>query len=741
MKQNLTRNEESVSAAIATVLLFGGVVSIIGLMLVSMLPIIEELEGSIERDDMSSQMMILSQQTEILSEHGMPGDSTEIDLIPIDGTLSWDTTRGGMWYSSTWNSDTTFRMKGVLNFDDTIQIKHPESKTTSVCFDDLRLGPTKPFIYSIPNYIEEIMISPNQGIASPLGPVELKVYSDNQFVEKIELNIASTVKLTTTELQSYKIESSHELNVLASFGSGGSTMFMPDNPSQSDFSGRSWSIPMDEGSNTLHIMSKTSNKVELIIDSQSTSHLVTSGQDQRIGVSWTHTINLDSPQLVSISTSAPSRLIMLSTNDNLTGSLTLQSTSGAFIGSEFNTPELPGSLELFNPNDELASVTWKGGGISILSDSTVVIPWPPQGISGTPIIDSDKEIAAYWHNNDSSSQSNGINIIPAKDTGFSSGKSHRYDTFSSSGLESIHTQLAGYETRLNYSSSNSVSHNLTFSDPFDNLQISQGSHNITVEEGHPVRVHRSTGDSGLVQLMHDGQQRCVGINTTGSGWITTDVAWKSVAGRSDSRIMEAWIEGAHPSSYSVNLIGNNGNTDHQIIASSWIFHISRLTYSFSSSITGLEVAYSNGAVVTNHPEFLPTVLKQPNDRSGPGPRFAATIPALNPTADSSSGAGIMNLDIELAYRESLASDTAYEVRRGWYSPYGEEIANSAASGLDSSLDWTIYPGRLDLLSDYVGWVPDPSIGTSEAVWHTNGEPIQFSLQLSSLDVTMTEAVG
>ena len=45
MRHNLTRNDEAVSAAIATVLLFGGVVSIIGLMLVSMLPIIEELEG------------------------------------------------------------------------------------------------------------------------------------------------------------------------------------------------------------------------------------------------------------------------------------------------------------------------------------------------------------------------------------------------------------------------------------------------------------------------------------------------------------------------------------------------------------------------------------------------------------------------------------------------------------------------------------------------------------------------
>ena len=741
MKQNLTRNEESVSAAIATVLLFGGVVSIIGLMLVSMIPIIEELEGSIERDDMSSQMMILSQQTEILSEHGMPGDSTEIDLIPIDGTLSWDTIRGGMWYSSTWNSDTTFRMKGVLDFDDSIQIKHPESKSTSVCFDDLRLGPTKPFIYSIPNYIEQIMISPNQGIASPLGPVELKVHAGNQFIEKIDLNIGSTVKLITTELQSYKIESTHELNVLASFGNGGGAMFLPDNPSQIDFTGRSWSIPMDQGSNTLHIMSETSNQIELTIDEQPTTHIVTTGEDPRMGVSWTNTINLDSPQLVSISTSAPSRLIMLSTNNNLTGSLTLQSTSGAFIGSEFNTPELPGSLELFNPSDELATVTWKGGGISILSDSTIVIPWPPQGIIGTPIIDSDQEIAAYWHNNDSITPSNGVNIIPAKDTGFSSGKSHRYATFSDNGLESIHTQLAGYEALINYSSSNSFTHNLTFEVPFHSFQVNPGNHDISVEEGHPIRVLRSTGDSGLVQLMHDGEQRCVGINTTASGWITTELPWNSVSGRSEGQIMEAWGDGSHPSSYSINLIGDNGKTDHQIIASSWIFHISRLTYSFSSSITGLEVAYSNGAVVTNHPEFLPTVLKQPNDRSGPGPRFAATIPALNPTADSASGAGVMSLDIELAYRESLASDIAHEVRRGWYSPYGEEIANSAASGLDSSIDWTIYPGRLDLLSDYVGWVPDPSIGTSEAVWHTNGEPIQFSLQLSSLDVTMTEAIG
>jgi hypothetical protein len=98
----------------------------------------------------------------------------------------------------------------------------------------------------------------------------------------------------------------------------------------------------------------------------------------------------------------------------------------------------------------------------------------------------------------------------------------------------------------------------------------------------------------------------------------------------------------------------------------------------------------------------------------------------------------MTLDIELEHRQSLASTTAYEVRRGWSSPYGEAIAQGSADGLESSEDWTIYPGRIDLLTDYVGWVPDPSYGTSESIWHTNGVAIQFTLQMSSLTVDVRE---
>ena len=62
MRGSLRRDEAGVSAAVATVLLFGGVLSIIGLMMVSMMPVIEEMEGSVERHDMSSQMELLARR-------------------------------------------------------------------------------------------------------------------------------------------------------------------------------------------------------------------------------------------------------------------------------------------------------------------------------------------------------------------------------------------------------------------------------------------------------------------------------------------------------------------------------------------------------------------------------------------------------------------------------------------------------------------------------------------------------
>ena len=64
-----------------------------------------------------------------------------------------------------------------------------------------------------------------------------------------------------------------------------------------------------------------------------------------------------------------------------------------------------------------------------------------------------------------------------------------------------------------------------------------------------------------------------------------------------------------------------------------------------------------------------------------------------------------------------------------------------APDLESSEDWIVNPGRIDLLTDYVGWVPVPTHGPSEAVWHTAGQPIQFNLQISSIDVHISEAAS
>ena len=98
----LRRDEEAVSAAVATVLLFGGVLSLIGMMLITMLPVIQELEGSVERNGMLTQMGEYSTQTTRLAESGMPGDSVRVEMNPLDGELLWDNQRGGSWYSATW---------------------------------------------------------------------------------------------------------------------------------------------------------------------------------------------------------------------------------------------------------------------------------------------------------------------------------------------------------------------------------------------------------------------------------------------------------------------------------------------------------------------------------------------------------------------------------------------------------------------------------------------------------------
>mgnify|MGYP001168960980 FL=1 len=740
MRVNSKRNEEAVSAAVATVLLFGGVVSIIGLMLVSMVPIIEELEGSIERSDMSSQMMILAQQTESLSESGMPGDSTSVELIPIDGNIDWDLTRGGMWYSSTWQNESSFRMKGVMDFDNSIEIKHPETFTTAVCFDDLRLGPSRPFIYTAPTWADTAQIAISTGLAIPLGPVEVKVYQQEQLSETLDLQIFDT-EVVDLSIGVSKFESSHELVIFYSKGTGGATLVSPSDSNPKDNTGRNWIIPMDSGDSRIHIMSKDSNQINIETSNDNSDYFAIYQDEFRAGVSFTKEITISQPDVVRISTSSDSHLILQTDLDNNSGSTSLLSFDGNYLGNEFISPSLDGEMLFTNPGENSVTVTWRGGGTSIPAAGSTSVSWPPASVEGAPLLDADGDIFVTWKVTNEVSSPGGIHLIAASDTGASSGKIHRLLIDNDGNSNSISISRAGISSAWNISGDSNIDGEISNQLQNQIQVINSGNYDFNVVEGHPVKIHLVNGNNGLVEAKHDGVERCSAVNMMASGWISVDLPWLSLAGQENLAIKQSWKSGDFPSSMKITLIGHNGASTHSNLATSWVFHLSRLTYSFASSITGMEVAYSGGAIVTNHPEFTPTIIREPVDRAGPGPRFAATIPSMHPATDGISGGGRLTLDIELSSRQTLASEVAYEVRRGWAEPYGVAIANEASDGLDLSEDWTIYPGRLDLLNDYVGWVPDPSIGTSEAVWHTNGEPIQFSLQLSSLDVLMQEAIG
>lgn len=743
MKTHLQRDEEAVSAAVATVLMFGGVLSIIGMMMVSMIPVIEELEGSVERHDMSAQMSLLAHQTSALSEKGMPGDSTSIELIPVDGNLEWQHMQSGMWYAATWHEEMSFRMRGALNFDDELEVRHPETVNTALCIDDLRLGPSNPFYYTIPSWAEKVTFTVAPGLAIPLGPVDIDLLQDGTVERTIKLMVDGMQEIDSLSMGAFTLASSHELNVFVERGAGGTAVVTPNDASPIDKSGHSWSVPLPAGTSVLHVMSAKANQISISNDTTTETHYaLPSGQNQ-VGVAFTHTVVKTSPGVVHVSTSDDSRLIVQTSSTSEHGIAPLPSRDGQFLGHSFIAPSLAGEMVFTNPGSNSATVTWRGGGISVAPNQSLGFAWPPAGSDGAPLVEAEGDVFMTWRaaTLGDGANTSGLFLLAADDTGASSGQLHTFQVDDSTLEQKVHLTRAGQTLEWNMTGATEANGTMYDDNDHSLVNLSEGTSSLLITKGHTMRSLRLSGDHGLIQMQHDGAERCLKIGVEASGWIAMTLPWTTMSGRSEVDLKNAWKQGTHPSSMQITLIGGQGISNHATIGTVWGFHLSRLSYGFSSSIMGMEVAYSGGAVLTNHPEFESFVVVAPSDRGGPGPRFAATVPSLHPTANSATGAGAMHLDVELVDRSSLASTTAYEIRRGWSEPYGTAIALASADGLESSEDWTVYPGRIDLLSDYVGWVPDPSYGTSEAVWHTNGEAIQFTLQISSLDVHMTEAIS
>ena len=725
----LHRNDEAVSAAIATVLLFGGVISIISLMMLTMIPVIEELEGSVERHDMSAQMTQFNQQTTTLSEQGMPGDVVTQEFVPVDGALSWDTMRSGMWYSSTWQDGHSFRIRDVLDFDDMLKVKHPESTTSTACFSDLRLGPDRPYHYSAPQWADSVILTTKPGLSFPLGPIEVDVLRNEVVEESAELFVDDVQEWVFDDAD-WTIESSQELVVYWMRDGQGTTEVRATDANANGL-GRSWALPLPSGTIQLNIVAEELMMVHGNGAFGDFTEVALASDLINVRTSWSKTMTLDEPQVIHMTTTTDAQL-MLSIGSG--GSTTWKSLTGSIHGTSFIPPTQEGYLHLSNPNEDAAVVTWRGSGVTVDELSAYSIPWPPTGLDGASMLHSDLPVSVVWSE---SATPSGVYEIGAIDTGMESGLRMHANNSNTYNLE---VRSNGQQSVLNVST---LSENETILNYGDSLVLPVSNEEISIEtvEGHGMFAFAEQGSIGLHDALHQGARRCVAIDVTASGWVDLSMPWNSMGGRSIVDLQEAWKTGAFPASLHIELYGLIVEEPYTPIGSAWVMQISRFVYEFDSSVTGMEVAMSGGAVLTNHPEYKPTVIVPPADRGGPGPRFAATIPALHPTSDSAVGGGVLSVEVTLTKRTSLASDVAYEVRRGWAEPYGGAIASSSTQGLEASEDWTIYPGRLDLLTDYVGWVPDPGFGTMESVWHTAGQPIQFSLQISSLDAHVSEVIA
>ena len=131
----LSKDEEAGSAAIATVMLFAGVLSIIAIMLTAMVPVIEELEGAIEESAISQQMRDLNTQIQTLAESGLEGEKTTSHLRGIEGKIGWDPEPSGTWFTMTHIPNTSFRLDDV----------HDRDSQMWTC---------KPFVYPISGLIQ-----------------------------------------------------------------------------------------------------------------------------------------------------------------------------------------------------------------------------------------------------------------------------------------------------------------------------------------------------------------------------------------------------------------------------------------------------------------------------------------------------------------------------------------------------------------------------------------------------------
>ena len=752
------RDEEAVSAAIATVLLFAGVISIISGMMVTVMPVIDELHGAVERENMVGQMEDLASETERLSESGTSGDAARMTIRPHTGTLGWQLLEGGTWYSATHQPDSTLRLEGVLDLDDSMRIRHAEHRIESICATNLHASAESLNHYRIPILDGTISATPLNTLTTLLGANELSFEHDDTTIQQIITTdeVWTQAGITATDGEAW-IHSEMPLRVVMWRGAGGAFLATPDQPAPGSDEGRSWTIPLIANTHSVYLESDSPFTLEWEVGetegsgASSSISVAQSPSDESDTIhTWQGEITVSQAEQLVVRTSSNARLVLhwgdaVELDGSGPGAIAWPDRTGSWTGIHFRPPAMDGSLLIHNPNS--VPTTAKIGSLyyAISSYSNIRIPWDANQLSwiegGEPIhvewvldtqtVGNTATHAAGW-------RPGSLSLTPATDTGRQSGSNWKFEAPTSGGnaeapaLGSTELILQAAAPMVSWATSNSNGQT-NHSQPatvitLDNTHI--GTISLETSIGI-LRTYTSTGDNGSTEILEDGAERCVTVGIRASGWIQIELPWTSVDNWKISDIRNAWQEGEHFFGLQLSIRGAVGDETHATIGSAWALHLPRLTYTFDSSVTNLQILTRGGFVGTNHPEYKADVLVPPPSREGPGPRLAATVPVAMPTMNSVGGSTEMDITLTLDVREQVVSMNAHQVRRGWDGPYAIAIAAESAAEVEYSSDWLAFPGQLEMLTDYVGWV-QTSPTMPEVVYHAGGESVLFNLQVASL---------
>ena len=175
-------------------------------------------------------------------------------------------------------------------------------------------------------------------------------------------------------------------------GDSGTSLIPPSKATPATGKGQHWAIPLPSGTTTVEIIADDDLLVQWDSPISSGNEVVVQSSAVRIANSWVKTFNLPSDGLVEFVTDVDAHLLITHGND---GRTSLLGEQGNYYSKNFITPSQTGLLSVSNPNQNSATITWKGGGLSVPTNQTLEISWP-LAIQNSSIIESSENVLIQW---------------------------------------------------------------------------------------------------------------------------------------------------------------------------------------------------------------------------------------------------------------------------------------------------------------------------------------------------------